>query len=119
MRLQDFAGGGEGAEGEGSFERQKLRTQPSGVTGANQADCNEDQDRLKFPESFWLLMLKYALSHILETLFLSFLHLVKYPKLMKMAYCTSVNLRYFLCYYTLSKFPIFWSNYEKVMPLIM
>ena len=40
----------------------------------------EVQGPLKGLGSFWVLMLKYAFSHILETLFLSFLISTSAPK---------------------------------------
>ena len=47
-------------------------------------------------EAFGFLMLKYAFSHILQTLSLSFLTSISTPKVDKnrTLYCTSINLRH-------------------------
>ena len=47
-------------------------------------------------EAFGFLMLKYAFSHILETLFLSFLTSISTPKVDKnrTLHCTSINLKH-------------------------
>ena len=52
--------------------------------------------RLMVLEAFGFLMLKYAFSHILETLFLSFLTSILTPKVDKnrTLHCTSINLRH-------------------------
>ena len=55
------------------------------------------------------LMLKYAFSHVLETLFLSTLKTDKNST----SHCTSINLRYFYVLYP------FFNLHEKVMPLIV
>ena len=51
---------------------------------------------LRALEAFGFLMLKYAFSHILETLFLSFLTSILTPKVYKnrTLHCTSINLRH-------------------------
>ena len=51
---------------------------------------------LRALEAFGFLMLKYAFSHILETLFLSFLTSISTPKVDKnrTLHCTSINLRH-------------------------
>ena len=51
---------------------------------------------LRALEAFGFLMLKYAFSHILETLFLSFLTSISTPKVDKnrALHCTSINLRH-------------------------
>ena len=51
---------------------------------------------LEGPGSFWVLMLRYAFSCILETLFLSFFASASTPKADKnrTLNCTSINLRY-------------------------
>ena len=51
------------------------------------------QGLLKIPGSFWVLMLKYAFSHILETLFLSFLTAGSITNTDKnsTSYCTSIK----------------------------
>ena len=56
--------------------------------------------RLRALEAFGFLMLKYAFSHILETLFLSFLTSILTPKVDKnrALELTSINLRH--SYYT-------------------
>ena len=70
---------------------------------------------LRALETFGFLMLKYTFSHILETLFLSFLTVSSTPKTDKnsTSYCTSINLRYFHILH-----PVF-NLHEKVMPLIV
>ena len=62
-------------------------------------------------EAFGFLMFKYAFSHILETLFLSFLSVSSTPKADKNRTldCTSINLRYS---YILD---LFFNLHEKVM----
>ena len=61
---------------------------------------------LRVLETFGFLILKYAFSHILETLFLSFLTASSTPKTDKnsTSHCNSINLRYF---YILHPFLIF------------
>ena len=56
-------------------------------------------------------MLKYAFSHILETLFHSFLRASSKPKTDKNStlHCTSINLRYFYILHP------FFNIHEKVM----
>ena len=65
-------------------------------------------------EVLGFLMLKCASSHILETLFLSFLTVSSGPKTDKnsTSYYTSINLRYFYILHP------FFNIHEKVMPLI-
>ena len=53
------------------------------------------RDHLRALEAFTFSVFKYAFSHILETLFLSFLTLVEYQNLIKLVHCSSINLRYF------------------------
>ena len=55
------------------------------------------QSLLKGPGNFWVLMLKYSFSHILETLFLSFMTPSSTPKTDKngILHCSLINLRYF------------------------
>ena len=67
--------------------------------------------RLRALEAFGFLMLKYAFSHILETLFLSFLTSILTPKVDKNRTLefTSINLRHS---YTLH---LFFNLHEKVM----
>ena len=67
--------------------------------------------RLRALEAFGFLMLKYAFSHILETLFLSFLTSILTPKVDKnrALELTSINLRHSYILH------LFFNLYEKVM----
>ena len=67
--------------------------------------------RLRALEAFGFLMLKYALSHILETLFLSFLTSILTPKVDKnrALELTSINLRHSYILH------LFFNLHEKVM----
>ena len=69
------------------------------------------QDPLKALEAFGFLMLKYAFSHILETLFLSFLTSILTPKVDKNRALefTSINLRHSYILH------LFFNLHEKVM----
>ena len=53
---------------------------------------------LRALEAFGFSIFKYAYFHFLETLFLLLYsqHVVEYYKLMKIVYCTSIHLRYFM-----------------------
>ena len=53
------------------------------------------RDQLRALEALTFSVFKYSFFHILETLFLSFLTLVEYQKLIKLVHCSSINLRYF------------------------
>ena len=66
---------------------------------------------LRALEAFGFLMLKYAISHILETLFLSFLTSILTPKVDKNRALefTSINLRHFYILH------LFFNLHEKVM----
>ena len=66
---------------------------------------------LRALEAFGFLMLKYAFSHILETLFLSFLTSILTPKVDKNRALefTSINLRHSY------KLHLFFNLHEKVM----
>ena len=57
---------------------------------------------LRTPEAFEFSMLKYAFSHILETLFISFLTAISTPKTDKNStlHCTSINFRSFMLFIT-------------------
>ena len=70
---------------------------------------------LRALEAFGFLMLKYAFSHILDTLLLSLLQLVRQPKTDKnsTSKCTSINLRYSYILHP------FFNLHEKVMSLIL
>ena len=67
--------------------------------------------RLRALEAFGFLMLKYAFSHILETLFLLFLTSILTPKVDKNRALdfTSINLRHF------DMLHLFFNLHEKVM----
>ena len=67
--------------------------------------------RLRALEAFGFLMLKYAFSHILETLFLSFLTSILTPKVDKNRTLefTSINLRHSYILH------LFFNLHEKVM----
>ena len=67
--------------------------------------------RLRALETFGFLMLKYAFSHILETLFLSFLTSILTPKVdkNKALEFTSINLRHSYILH------LFFNLHEKVM----
>ena len=67
--------------------------------------------RLRALEAFWFLMLKYAFSHILETLFLLFLTSISTPKVDKNRALdfTSINLRHS------DMLHLFFNLHEKVM----
>ena len=67
--------------------------------------------RLRALEAFGFLMLKYAFSHILETLFLSFLTSILTPNVDKNRALefTSINLRHSY------KLHLFFNLHEKVM----
>ena len=67
--------------------------------------------RLRALEAFGFLMLKYAFSHILETLFLSFLTSILTPKVDKnrILEFTSINLRHSCILH------LFFNLHEKVM----
>ena len=67
--------------------------------------------RLRALEAFGFLMLKYAFSHILETLFLSFLIFILTPKVDKNRTLefTSINLRHSYILH------LFFNLHEKVM----
>ena len=67
--------------------------------------------RLRALEAFGFLMLKYAFSHILETLFLSFLTSILTPKVDKnrALELTSINLRHSYILH------LFFNLHEKVM----
>ena len=69
---------------------------------------------LRALEAFGFLMLKYAFSHILETLSLSFLTSILTPKVDKNKALdfTSINLRHSYILY------LFFNLHEKVMLLI-
>ena len=69
------------------------------------------QGQLKGMEAFGFLMLKYAFSHILETLFLSFLTSILTPKVDKNRTLefTSINLRHSYILH------LFFNLHEKVM----
>ena len=69
------------------------------------------QGLLKGPGSFGFLMLKYAFSHILETLFLSFLTSILTPNVDKNRALefTSINLRHSYILH------LFFNLHEKVM----
>ena len=69
------------------------------------------QGPLKGPGSFWILMLEYTFSHILETLFLSFLTSILTPKVDKdrVLDFTSINLRHSYILH------LFFNLHEKVM----
>ena len=66
---------------------------------------------LRTLEAFGFLMLKYAFSYILETLFLSFLTSISTPKVEKnrILDCTSINLRHSYILH------LFFNLHEKVM----
>ena len=70
--------------------------------------------RLRALEAFGFLMLKYAFSHILETLFLQFLTSISTPKVDKnrTLHCTSINLRHSYILHLL------FNLHEKVMLLL-
>ena len=70
--------------------------------------------RLRALEPFGFLMLKYAFSHILETLFLSFLTSILTPKVDKnrALELTSINLRHSYILH------LFFNLHEKVMVLL-
>ena len=71
----------------------------------------ESRTRLRALETFGFLMLKYAFSHILETLFLSFLTSILTPKVDKNRALefTSINLRHSHILH------LFFNLHEKVM----
>ena len=70
-----------------------------------------ERSELRGVEAFGFLMLKYAFSHILETLFLSFLTSILTPKVDKNRTLefTSINLRYSYILH------LFFNLHEKVM----
>ena len=76
---------------------------------------------VRAPEAFGFMMLKYAFSHILETLFLPFLASSSTPKSDKNRtfHCTLINLRYFYIITHFAKICIFVILHEKVIPLII
>ena len=67
--------------------------------------------RLRALEAFWFLMLKYAFSHTLQTLFLSFLTSILTPNVDKNRALefTSINLRHSYILH------LFFNLHEKVM----
>ena len=99
MRIQDLVKGGPASEAESC-----RRSKASNLWPGSRA-------RLRALEAFGFLMLKYAFSHILETLFLSFLTSILTPKVDKNRTLefTSINLRHSYILH------LFFSLHEKVM----
>ena len=107
MRIQDLVKGGAPASEAESCRRSEveLRERPvSNVWPGSRA-------HLRTLEAFGLLMLKYAFSHILETLFLSFLTSILTPKVDKNIALefTSLNWRHSYILH------LFFNLHEKVM----
>ena len=106
VRIQDLVkGGAPGPEAEScrrseAESRERSEQLVAGVQG-----------RLRALEAFGFLMLKYAFSHILETLFLSFLTSISTPKVDKnrTLHGTSINLKHSYILHLLSNL------HEKVM----
>ena len=100
MRIQDLVKGG-GPASEAEICR---RSEASNLRPGSRA-------RLRALEAFGVLMLKYAFSHILETLFLSFLTSILTPKVDKNRALdfTSINLRHSYILH------LFFNLHEKVM----
>ena len=102
MRFQDLVKGGGGA--------QLLRPKVADV--AKRPICGPgSRAHLRALEAFGFLMLKYAFSHILETLFLSFLTSILTPKVDKNRTLefTSIILRHSYILH------LFFNLHEKVM----
>ena len=111
--IVDFAGADPGF---GQGGAQLLRLKVADV--AKRSRANEASNlrlgsraRLRALEAFGFLMLKYAFSHILETLFLSFLTSILIPKVDKNRTLefTSINLRHSYILH------LFFNLHEKVM----
>ena len=106
MRIQDLVKGG----------AQPLRPKVANVVkrsrGSEVSNLRPGSRALKQAlEAFGFLMLKYAFSHILETLFLSFLTSILTPKVDKNRTLefTSINLRHSYILH------LFFNLHEKVM----
>ena len=99
MRIQDLVKGG-GPQ----LLRPKIADVASNLWPGSRA-------RLRALEAFGFLMLKYAFSHILETLFLSFLTSILTPNVDKNRALefTSINLRHSYILH------LFFNLHEKVM----
>ena len=100
MRIQDLVKGGAPASAAESCRRSEASNMQPG-----------SRARLRALEAFRFLMLKYAFSHILETLFLSFLISILTPKVDKnrALELTSINLRHSYILH------LFFNLHEKVM----
>ena len=106
MRIQDLVQGGP----------QLLRPKVADVAKPSRASEASNlwwgsRAHLRALEAFGFLMLKYAISHILETLFLSFLTSILTPKVDKNRALefTSINLRHSYILH------LFFNLHEKVM----
>ena len=106
VRIQDLVKGGP------QLQRPKVadiakRSRASEASNMRQGS----RARLRALEAFGFLMLKYAFSHILETLFLSFLTSILTPKVDKnrALELTSINLRHSYIIH------LFFNLHEKVM----
>ena len=106
MRIQDLVKGGP----------QLLRPKVADVAKRSRASKASNlqpgsRARLRTLEAFGVLMLKYAFSHILETLSLSFLTSILTPKVDKNRALdfTSINLRHSYILH------LFFNLHEKVM----
>ena len=106
MRIQDLIKGG----------AQLLRLKVADVAKWSQVSEVSNlwpgfRTHLRALETFGFLMLKYAFSHILETLFLSFLTSILTPKVDKnrALEVTSINLRHSCILH------LFFNLHEKVM----
>ena len=106
VRIQDLVKGGP----------QLLRPKVADVAKQSRASKASNlrpgsRARLRALEAFGYLMLKYAFSHILETLFLSFLTSILTPKVDKNRTLefTSINLRHSYILH------LFFNLHEKVM----
>ena len=78
---------------------------------SEEESCEQSEQSVARVLAFGFLMLKYAFSHILETLFLSFLTSILTPKVDKNRTLkfTSINLRHSYILY------LFFNLHEKVM----
>ena len=99
VRIQDLVKGGPASEAESC---------PHSETESRK---RSEQSAARALEAFGFLMLKYAFSHILETLFLSFLTSILTPKVNKNRALefTLINLRHSYILH------LFFNLYEKVM----
>ena len=99
MRILDLVGGGPASEAESCRRSEANILRPG------------SRARLRALEAFLFLMLKYAFSHILETLFLLFLTSILTPKADKNRALdfTSINLRHS------DMLHLFFNLHEKVM----